>query len=112
MLNVDTAVLITPKFKASELLVAATMLTRLICDEMFIFSYYIHTIFQLDIFNHQQHYQNTVKNKQLNYHQNSVFIPPSFCQKSPVPFSIREPITGPLNFLMRAHCSLLAQGKI
>lgn len=37
MLNVDTAVLVTPKFKASELLVAATMLTRLICDEMFIF---------------------------------------------------------------------------
>lgn len=37
MLNVDTAVLVTPKFKASELPVAATMLTRFICDEMFIF---------------------------------------------------------------------------
>lgn len=37
MLNVETAVLVTPKFKASELLVAATMLTRLICDEMVIF---------------------------------------------------------------------------
>lgn len=37
MLNVDTAVIVTPKFKASELLVAATMLTRLICDEMLIF---------------------------------------------------------------------------